>query len=82
MVDRSITSDILSIYMPSFFIFVGMGIINPMIVLFAEFFEVSFAMTSLAISMYAVGRIVVARASASRSPCTPSGDSLSTSPSG
>lgn len=59
MVDRSRTSDILSIYVPSFFIFVGMGIVSPVLAIYATSFGVSFALVSLAISIYAVGRLVM-----------------------
>jgi len=56
---RSLTSDILSIYVPSFFIFLGMSIVSPILPLYAESFNVSYTMVSLAISMYAFGRFVV-----------------------
>lgn len=55
---RSKISDILSIYIPAFFIFLGMGIISPILALFARSFQVSFSLVSLAISIYAVGRLV------------------------
>jgi len=59
MIDRSRTSDILSIYVPSFFIFVGMGIVSPVLAIYATSFGVSFALVSLAVSIYAVGRLVM-----------------------
>ena len=58
MVDRSKTNDILSIYVPAFFIFLGMGIVSPILAIYARSFQVSFALVSLAISMYAVGRLI------------------------
>ena len=56
---RTRTSDILSIYIPSFFIFLGMSIISPILPLYAESFNVSFTLVSLAISIYAFGRFIV-----------------------
>ena len=58
MVGRSKTNDILSIYVPAFFIFLGMGIVSPILAIYARSFQVSFALVSLAISMYAVGRLI------------------------
>ena len=55
---RSRTAEIMSIYIPAFFIFLGMGIVSPILALYASTFNVSFAEVSLAISMYAVGRFV------------------------
>ncbi len=59
MADRSLTSDILSIYVPSFFIFLGMSIVSPILPIYAESFNVDYTMVSLAIAMYALGRFVV-----------------------
>lgn len=56
---RSRTGDILSIYVPSFFIFLGMSIVSPILPLYAESFNVSFTLVSLSISMYALGRFIV-----------------------
>jgi multidrug resistance protein len=50
--------DILSIYVPSFFIFLGMSIISPILPLYAKSFNVSYTLVSLAISAYAFGRFV------------------------
>jgi DHA1 family multidrug resistance protein-like MFS transporter len=50
--------DILSIYVPSFFIFLGMSIISPILPIYAESFNVNYTMVSLAISMYAFGRFL------------------------
>jgi len=55
---RSRTAEILSIYIPAFFIFLGMGIVSPILALYASTFNVSFAEVSLAISMYAIGRFL------------------------
>lgn len=55
---RSRTADILSIYVPAFFIFLGMGIVSPILAIYAETFNVTYALVSLAISMYAVGRFL------------------------
>jgi DHA1 family multidrug resistance protein-like MFS transporter len=56
--ERSLRMDILSIYVPSFFIFVGMSIISPILPIYAESFNVSYTLVSLAVSMYALGRFV------------------------
>ncbi len=56
--DRSRTADILSIYVPAFFIFLGMGIVSPILALYAETFNVTYALVSFAISMYAIGRFM------------------------
>ncbi|MDH5200244.1 MAG: MFS transporter [Candidatus Bathyarchaeota archaeon] len=57
-VERSTMQDVLSIYVPSFFIFLGMSIISPILPLYAKTFDVSFTLVSLAISMYAFGRFL------------------------
>ncbi len=58
MVERSLRMDVISIYVPSFFIFVGMSIISPILPLYAQSFDVSYTLVSLAISMYAFGRFL------------------------
>jgi multidrug resistance protein len=55
---RSLLSDVFSIYVPSFFIFLGMSIVSPILPLYAETFNISFTLVSLAISMYALGRFI------------------------
>lgn len=57
-VEHSTMQDVLSIYVPSFFIFLGMSIISPILPLYAKTFDVSFTLVSLAISMYAFGRFL------------------------
>ncbi|MBM3292097.1 MFS transporter [Candidatus Bathyarchaeota archaeon] len=59
MVERSRTSDILSIYVPSFFIFVGMGIVSPVLTIYAKSFGVSIFLASMAITIYSVGRLIM-----------------------
>lgn len=56
--NRSRTADILSIYIPAFFIFLGMGIVSPILPIYARTFNVDYTLVSLAISMYAIGRFV------------------------
>ncbi|KON29326.1 hypothetical protein AC482_06765 [miscellaneous Crenarchaeota group-15 archaeon DG-45] len=56
---RTAIMDILSIYVPSFFIFIGMSIISPILPLYAKSFNVSYTLVSLAISAYAFGRLIV-----------------------
>lgn len=58
MGERSLRMDILSIYVPSFFIFLGMSIISPILPIYAESFDVSYTLVSLAVSMYALGRFL------------------------
>ena len=55
---RSVVMDVLSIYVPSFFNTVGMSIVSPILPIYAKSFEVSFAVASLAITIYAFGRFV------------------------
>jgi multidrug resistance protein len=50
--------DVISIYVPSFFIFVGMSIISPILPLYAQSFDISYTLVSLAISIYAFGRFL------------------------
>ncbi|MDP2900615.1 MAG: MFS transporter [Candidatus Bathyarchaeota archaeon] len=59
MTERSRTSDILSIYVPSFFIFVGMGIVSPVLTIYAQSFGVSIFLAGMAITVYSVGRLVM-----------------------
>lgn len=59
MIKRSTINDVLSIYVPSFFIFVGMSIVSPILPLYAKSFNVSYTLVSLAISAYALGRFIV-----------------------
>ena len=57
-VKRSTIRDALSVYVPSFFDSLGMSIVSPILPLFALSFNVDLTLTSLAISMYALGRFV------------------------
>lgn len=59
MSERSRTSDILSIYVPSFFIFVGMGIISPVLAIYAQSFGVSIFLAGMAITVLSLGRLVM-----------------------
>ncbi len=56
--ERSLRMDVISIYVPSFFIFVGMSIVSPILPLYAKSFDVSYTLVSLAISAYAFGRFM------------------------
>ncbi len=58
MVERSALSDIMSLYVPSFFIFLGMSLVSPILPIYARSYGVSYALASLAISMYAIGRFI------------------------
>jgi len=55
---RSRTSDILSIYVPAFFIFLGMSVISPILPIYARSFNISFTLAAFAISIYAIGRFI------------------------
>lgn len=55
---RSVITDVLSIYIPSFFNTVGMSIVSPILPVYARSFGVSFAVASLAITANAFGRFV------------------------
>ena len=59
MSTRSRTNDILSIYVPSFFIFVGMGIVSPVLTIYAKSFGVTIFMASMAVTVYSVGRLIM-----------------------
>jgi multidrug resistance protein len=59
LAERSRTSDILSIYVPSFFIFVGMGIVSPVLTIYAQSFGVSIFLAGMAITVYSLGRLVM-----------------------
>lgn len=56
---RSTFYDVLSVYVPAFFIFIGMSIVGPILPIYAKSFDVSYTLVSLAISMYALGRLIV-----------------------
>ncbi|MEM3046317.1 MAG: MFS transporter [Candidatus Bathyarchaeia archaeon] len=56
--ERSVMSDVLSIYVPSFFLHIGMSIISPVLPIYARSFGVSYALAAMAISVYALGRLV------------------------
>lgn len=48
----------MSLYVPSFFIFLGMSLVSPILPIYARSYGVSYALASLAISMYAIGRFI------------------------
>ncbi len=56
--ERSKFNDFLSLYLPTFFVFLGMNIVTPSLPLYAKSFGVSYTLVSLAVSMYAVGRLI------------------------
>lgn len=57
-VKRSVVSDVLSIYIPSFFNTIGMSIVSPIIPVYAQSFGVSLAVASLAVTANAFGRFI------------------------
>ena len=54
---RTLTRDILSIYVPAFFLNIGMSIVSPILPDYARSFAVSYTVATIAISIYAVGRL-------------------------
>jgi len=54
---RSVVKDILSIYVPAFFIMTGLSVITPVLSIYARSFGVPYTLATLAVSMYAVGRL-------------------------
>ncbi len=55
---RTVIRDILSIYVPAFFLNLGMSIVSPILPSYSRSFDVSYTIATLAISIYAVGRLV------------------------
>lgn len=55
--DRNVMTDVLSIYVPTFFIMIGLSIISPILSIYAKSFGVSYATAALAVSIYAVARL-------------------------
>ena len=56
--EHSKLNDFLSLYLPTFFVFLGMNIVTPSLPLYAKSFGVSYTLVSLAVSIYAVGRLI------------------------
>lgn len=56
---RSVMSDVLSIYVPSFFLHTGISIVSPILPIYARSFDVSYTLAALTISVYALGRLAV-----------------------
>jgi DHA1 family multidrug resistance protein-like MFS transporter len=55
--ERSVIRDVLSIYIPAFFVMTGMSIVSPILSIYAKSFDVSYTLATLAISIYAIGRL-------------------------
>jgi DHA1 family multidrug resistance protein-like MFS transporter len=55
--ERRVIRDVLSIYIPAFFVMTGMSIVSPILSLYAKSFDVSYTLATLAISIYAIGRL-------------------------
>lgn len=55
---RSVVRDILSIYVPAFFLQTGLSIVSPILPLYAESFGVSYTLVSFVVAIYAVGRLI------------------------
>jgi len=51
---------LLSFYLPSFFLSLGMGIVNPILPLFARTFDVTFSVAALVVTATGVGRLLIA----------------------
>ena len=54
---RSVVKDILSIYVPAFFIMTGMSVVSPILSIYAKSFGVDYVLAALAISIFAFGRL-------------------------
>ena len=54
---RTVIRDILSIYVPAFFLNLGMSIVSPILPSYARSFNVSYTIATIAISIYAIGRL-------------------------
>ncbi|MDQ1280319.1 MAG: transporter, family, multidrug resistance protein [Thermoproteota archaeon] len=54
---RTVIRDILSIYVPAFFLNIGMSIVSPILPTYARSFDVSYTVATIAISIYATGRL-------------------------
>lgn len=54
---RTVIRDILSIYVPAFFLNLGMSIVSPILPDYSRSFNVSYAVATIAISIYAIGRL-------------------------
>ncbi len=54
---RSVIKDVLSIYVPAFFIMTGLSVVSPILSIYAKSFGVPYTLATLAISVYAVGRL-------------------------
>ena len=57
MAERSVMRDALSIYVPAFFIMTGISIVSPILSIYARSFGVSYTLATLAVSVYAIGRL-------------------------
>jgi DHA1 family multidrug resistance protein-like MFS transporter len=57
MGERSVMHDVLSIYVPAFFIMIGISIVSPILSIYARSFGVSYTLATLAVSAYAIGRL-------------------------
>lgn len=57
MPERTVIRDVLSIYVPAFFVMTGISIVSPILSIYARSFGVSYTLATLAVSSYAVGRL-------------------------
>lgn len=57
MTERTVIRDVLSIYVPAFFVMTGISIVSPILSIYARSFGVSYTLATLAVSIYAVGRL-------------------------
>ena len=55
---RSVIRDVLSIYIPAFFIMTGISIISPILPIYAKTFQTTYTLATLTISIYAVARLI------------------------
>lgn len=55
--ERKVIRDVLSIYVPAFFIMTGLSIVSPILSIYAKSFDVSYTLAALAITIYALARL-------------------------
>lgn len=58
MSKKSVIRDLLSIYIPAFFIMTGISIISPILSIYARSFQISYTLATLVVSIYAIARLI------------------------
>lgn len=55
---RRVIIDLLSIYVPAFFIMTGISIVSPILSIYAKSFQISYTLATLIVSIYAIARFI------------------------